>query len=103
MCKLIANAEIRLPARKTPFARKRIGRRPNMSEIFPQNGTDAALVSRYAEPTQAYPASEMSKTRAMLGSAVVIKTVSRAARKSEMHNAAKMAIVLGVGFDDRDE
>jgi hypothetical protein len=67
----IERPAIRDPMKKTMFAMRRIGLRPQMSEILPHIGVEAALASRYAEPIQVYPAEEW-KCSDMVGRAVVM-------------------------------
>jgi hypothetical protein len=42
-----------LPIKKTVFAIRMMGFRPKMPERVPQQGIDAALTRRYADPIQA--------------------------------------------------
>lgn len=88
-------AASRLPTKNTLEATSRMGLRPQMSEILPQDGTLAALASRYADPIHVYPAFEW-KYALMVGSAVVTMVVSRAARKTEAQSESTMMLVWSV-------
>ena len=94
MLRLFESAEIRLPTINTTLADINIGFRPNMSLIFPQNGIEVPLASRYAEPIQANPESEAWKLEAIVGSAVVRIVVSRAAKKVAMHIEVMICKIL---------
>ena len=85
--KLTASAATRLPTMKIELAMINIGFLPKMSLIFPQKGTAAALPRRYADPIQEKSEPEASKCSAMVGNAVVMIVVSRAARKMVIHSA----------------
>lgn len=65
------SAAIKLPTKKTPFAIKRIGLRPKMSENLPHMGVEAAEPSRYADPIHVYPAAD-PKYSEIVGKAVVM-------------------------------
>lgn len=60
------------------------GLRPQISLSLPQSGTEAAHASRYAEPIHVYCEAEADRWPAIVGKAVVIMVMSRAARKSAM-------------------
>ena len=58
------------------------GLRPQISLSFPHIGVPAASASIYADPTQVYAAEE-SKYSDIVGRAVLIMVMSKAARKVE--------------------
>ena len=89
---LTLTAASRLPTKKTPEATRRMGLRPQISENFPHDGTDAAFASKYADPIQVYPAFEW-KYSLIVGSAVVMIVVSRAARKTDAHSESTIMVV----------
>jgi hypothetical protein len=76
-----------LPPRKMVSATKMTGFRPKTSESVPQNGTEAALARRYADPIQAYRESGIWNDKAIVGSAVGMRTVSSATRKMDRQRA----------------
>jgi hypothetical protein len=68
------------------------GLRPQISENFPQDGVLAALASKYADPIHVYPAFEW-KYSLIVGKAVVMIVVSRAARNTDAPREAMMIVV----------
>lgn len=89
---LTLTAANRLPIKKTADVTSRIGLRPQMSENLPHDGTEAALASRYADPIQVYPAFEW-KYSLIVGNAVVIIVVSRAARNTDAQRERTIMVV----------
>ena len=81
-----------LPMRKTAAEQRIIVLRPKMSEILPHMGTTEALAKRYAAPTQMYPDVEFSSEE-MVGIAVVMMVMSRAARNRPTPSAMIIPIV----------
>ena len=78
-----------LPNRKITIATMEMGFRPNTSERRPQNGTDAALTKRYADPVHAYSELGRWKSSDTVGRAVGNSVVSRATRNTHVVSAAK--------------
>jgi len=89
---LTLTAASKLPIKNTAAALSNTGLRPQMSENFPHDGVLAALASKYADPIHVYPAFEW-KYSLIVGKAVVIIVVSRAARKTDAHREAMMIMV----------
>ena len=89
---VIAEPANALPTKKIAAATSKIGLRPQISEIFPHEGTDAALPSRSAEPIHVYPALE-PKCCAIVGRAVVTIVMSSAARNTLAQREAMMMTV----------
>jgi hypothetical protein len=89
---LTLTAASKLPRKNIAAAINNTGLRPQISENFPHEGVLAALASRYADPIQVYPAFEW-KYSLMVGRAVVMIVVSRAARKTDAPSEAMIILV----------
>lgn len=89
---LTLTAASRLPTKNTPDAASKTGLRPQISENLPHDGTEAAFASKYADPIQVYPAFEW-KYSLIVGRAVVIIVVSRAARKTDAQSERTIMVV----------
>jgi hypothetical protein len=91
-----------LPIRKTRMAIMATGLRPKTSDSLPQNGTEAALTRRYADPVQAYNEFGRWKSFDTVGRAVGRRTVSKATRDRQIVRAMKESSVAGGVFLDLD-
>jgi hypothetical protein len=89
---LTLTAASKLPMKNIAAAISKTGLRPQISENFPQDGVLAALASKYADPIHVYPAFEW-KYSLIVGKAVVMIVVSRAARNTDAPREAMMIVV----------
>jgi hypothetical protein len=74
---LCAKAQIRLPTRKTTFAKTMIDFLPQMSLILPHRGIQAAFARRYDDAIHEKPLSEAPNWAAIVGRAVEIIVCKR--------------------------
>jgi len=83
------------PTQKTDTATRRICLRPQMSDILPHAGAEAALASRYADPIHVYPMVLLNCSD-IVGTATVTMVTSRAARNraEESDSMIKMVSTL---------
>lgn len=72
-----AKAQIRLPTRKTTFAKTMIDFLPQISLILPHRGIQAAFASRYDDAIHEKPLSEAPNCAAIVGRAVEIIVYKR--------------------------
>lgn len=72
MAILCAKAQIRLPTRKTTFAKTMIDFLPQISLILPHRGIQAAFARRYDDAIHEKPLSEAPNCAAIVGRAVEI-------------------------------